>query len=587
MALQSIAGFIGGSYPARSRGASARRSVNTRIEKNADPNSVSAYTAYPRSGKKIFATLLTGPNEGAWSNKTRPFFVSGGHLYELHEDATTTDFGVLDIGTNPALMRANINQLVVTSAGKVYVATGTALYQPLINFANGFVSIAGNTLTWLSGDKFTGTGGDITPGDMIQLNENTFNVVGVADDEHLTLDAAPGDVASIRYLAGNEFLTGATVEFIDGYFIVNVPNTKIFRISNLEDGTKWDEIDKQEKSGSLDNIARVMDLSGQLALIGDHNSTEIWGDSGNADFPFQRISGRSMNCGTAAAWSVAKLTDGSLCWLISTSDGENMVVRTKGGEPVRISDHPFENAMENYPLTYDAVSSTYLVGGHSCLRIDFPTANRSWEFNDTTKVWTEQGVATSEDEVYGQEPGRFMCQVTWPGDRIPAMKGKRMQLAGDAFSGKVWEVSPNFLDDDGVDFPIMIIAPHITSNLDTASVPRFALACELGTIDPTLRGADGKELIPMVSMFYSRDRANTWMDAGAASLGRVGEYEGLFYDPAEAFDATASSQTNPQPFEPRPEWHQLGEFWLSFTVKVKSTGKMLRAVYDGLIEVSA
>jgi len=273
------------------------------------------------------------------------------------------------------------------------------------------------------------------------------------------------------------------------------------------------------------------------------------------------------------------LTDGSLCWLVSTQDGENMVVRTTGGEPQRISDHALENAMEGYPLVYDAVSSTYLSGGHSCLRIDFPTANASWEFDATTGVWTEQGVATAQDEVYGQEPGRFMCHVTWP-------SGKRMTLAGDAFSGKVWQISNEFLDDDGVDFPVMLIAPHINSNLERATVARFALDCELGTIDPTLKGADGKELVPTVSMFYSKDGARTWMDAGAASLGRVGEYEGMYLDLTEAFDATANSQVNPQVFEPIPQWDNLGDFWISFTVKIKSTGKMMRAVYNGLIEVS-
>lgn len=580
MALKPIPGFIAGSYPSRARGASARRTVNGRIERNQDPNSKSPYTWFPRCGKKLFKDLPLGPNEGCWSNKTRPFFVSGGHFYELHEDKTVTDFGVLDVGTNPATMRANINQVLICSAGKVYVATGTTFYQPIINFANGFVSITGNALTWISGDKFlVGGDGDIVAGDMVQLGANTFTVLAVADDEHLTLDGAPGDSVSERYLAGNEFLTGATVEFIDGYFIVNVPNTKIFRISNPEDGTKWDDLDKQEKSGSLDNIARVMDLGGQLALIGDNNSTEIWGDSGNADFPFQRINGRSMNCGTAAAWSVAKLTDGSLCWLISTESGENMVVRTLGGEPQRISDHALENAMENYPLTYDAVSSTYLVGGHSCLRIDFPTANASWEFDATEGIWTEQGVATADDEVYGQEPGRYMCHVTWP-------SGKRMLLAGDAFSGKVWEVASKYLDDDGVDFPVMIIAPHINSNLERATVPKFALDCELGTIDPTLKGPDEKELIPTVSMFYSADGANTWMDAGAASLGRSGEYEGMDLNLAEAFDVVANSQTNPQVFYPIPQWDLPGSFWIAFTIKIKSTGKMLRAVYNGLIEVT-
>lgn len=600
MPFVPIKGFIGGSYSSRARGVSVARTVNMRVERSPADAAFSAML-YTRSGKKLFATLPAGPVQGSWGNKTRAFFASGGEIRELFRDGSTTLFGSVPIGNNPVTMRANGTQLLICSAGNVYIATGGGMYQPIVNFASGQIYIAAGVVVWVSGDKFTGAGtGDIKPGDlfMVQdgLDSKLYAVNVVTDSQHLTLVAYAGGpvppanqfsaLAPTEYQAGDgttpetTLLRGATCEFIDGYFIVSIPNSKQFRISNLNNGRKWDELDSGVKSGSTDNIATVFDLGGQLALIGDNNSTELWGDSGNSDFPFQRIGGRSMNSGTAAAWSVAKLPDGSLCWLASTLQGENLIVRTTGGEPVRISDHGIENEMRKYSRVYDAVGTTYLEGGHSFYRIDFPTANRTWEYDATAGVWTEMGIATAQDEVYAADRGRFGLHITWPNT------GERMNLAGDYTSGKIWQVDPDFVDDDGVDFPVMRIAPHLNTDLMRMNCSGFALHCALGVIDQTAVGPDGKPLIPTVGLQYSVNGGNTWLDAGAAALGRSGEYEGVELTEAEMGDLTANSQTNPQVFEALPIWRGMGAFKISMTFKIKTVGRMLRAVHNGLVEIA-
>lgn len=590
MGLTSIPGFIDGSYDSRARGVSACRSVNLRIEKN-KPGSKTAFTAYPRWGKKLFTTIPTSPNIGMWANKNRAFAVAGGFAYELKEDGSTTLIGAVTPSGNPATMRANKSQLLICSGGDVFIATGTVLYQPIVNFANGIVSVDadGITVHWLSGDKFTvgDPASDIVAGNVIMIGTERHEALNVASDILLTLTApVSGGIAipQIDYQAGSGttsnptcLLKGATCAFVDGYFIVNTPNSKEFRISNFENGKQWDALDVQEKNGSTDNIARVMELSTQLALIGDTNSVEVWTDSGNADFPFERLGGRSMNCGADAAWSVAKLVDGSLCWLMYSEQGSGEVVQTTGGEPVRISDHAFENAVLGYTKTFDAVASSYLVGGHSIYRIDFPTANRAWEFDRTTGVITELGIATDQDEVYAADVGRFYCYVTWP-------SGAKMALQADYTSGKIYQVSEDFIDDDGVEFPLLRIGPSINVGLTRVGCSQFALDCELGTVDPSLVGPDGKALIPTITLAYSDDGANTWTDAGAASLGRTGEYQGTYLTPDEQTDVTPGSQTNPQTFEMLPRWYGLGDSFIAKTFKVKSTSHQLRAMYDGLVE---
>lgn len=598
MPLSPIPGFCAGSYNSRARGVSACRTVNLRVEINETPNAKSPATLFPRSGKKDFCLSISGPVVGSWSNRYRTFWVAENNtgsadVYEVFEDGTNRLYGQVALGGNPATMRANGSQLLICSAGNVYVATGTAIYQPLVNYTSGIANIVGDTVTWVSSAADSTMFSEAQPGDLMLLPPTSsgpssaapylYTVASVsADGTTITLTESAGDLANYAYQLGagpTSLLKGAMVEYIDGYFIVNVPNTITYRISHLFDGSTWDALDFQSKSGSVDDIAAILSFSGYLALIGDTNSVEIWGDSGNAQFPFQRVSGQSLNVGTEAAWSVQKLTNGAVIWLVNSSNGGRQVVQSVGAAPTRISDHAMEFAMAGYAVADDAISSTYIEDGHEFYRIDFPTANRTWEYDSTSGVWVELGVLTAEDEVYGCDIGRYRVHVTWP-------SGQAMDLVGDYTSGAIYQVSSQFLDDVGVEIPVMRIAPHIATNLERMNQGAFALDCELGTIDPSLRGPDGKLLIPMVELFYSDDGARTWSDAGAASLGRVGEYEGTFLTQAEQFDTTPSSQTNPQTFMPLPNWPALGAFWIGRTLKIKSTAKQLRAVYNGLAEIS-
>jgi hypothetical protein len=601
MALQAIQGFCAGYYNSRAPGVSACRTVNMRVEQNEDPNSKSPATLFPVSGKRLFTTL-SGPIIGAWSNRYRTFWVAknatgSANVYEVFEDGTNKLYGQVAFGGNPATMRSNGGQLLICSAGNVYLATGTAIYQPLVNYTSGFANVNGHIVTWLSSPADNSMFTEVQPGDLMLFPPSVMGPTSAAPFVHtvgsvdsptqITLVDDAGILANYAYQLGagpdvhgvSSLLSGVMVEYIDGYFIVNVPNSITFRISHLFDGGTWDALDFQSKSGSVDDIAAILAYSGYLALVGDTNSVEIWGDSGNAQFPFARVSGMSLNVGTEAPWSIARLTNGGAIWLMESSNGGRQFMLSMGGAPRRISNHALEFALRKYAKVNDAIASTYIEAGHEYYRVDFPAANRTWEYDVTSNVWVELGVLTPDDEVYGCDSGRYRVHVTWP-------SGAAMDLVGDFQSGNIYQVAPEFQDDNGAEIPVMRIAPHLNTALERMSAPAFALDCELGTIDPSLVGPDGNALIPTVTLAYSDDGARTWRDAGAASLGRSGEYEGTYLTLAEQSDLTPGSQTKPQVFEARPLWSGLGSFWISRTYKIKSTAKMLRAVYNGLAEVS-
>ena len=597
MPLDPIPGFCIGSDSSRARGANAQRTANMLSEKNG-PGGNGEFTLVPRAGKELFTTGPTGAWYGAWANKSRVFCVSvAGELYELYQDGTFLDYTIAGglAPAEPVIIRSNGNQIGLVSGGYFWIADGIDVYKPYISYARSYVTIAGTTVTWVSGDLFT----DVISGDFVHFDDGvgqttTRRVTGTPSPTSLQLTSTGPTLTppATAFLAswGSPTVPGGSVapyipakslEMVDGYFVVGITDTKDFRISNSLNGKIWDVLDIAHKSGSTDNIAALADLGGQLVVIGDTNSTEIWANSGSVDFPFVRVSGRTMNMGTDARYSVAKLPDGSLCWLMCATAGREMVVRTTGSEPTRISNHALENAMRGYSVISDAVGSTFLENGHPIYRLDFPTANRTWFFDASNGLWTEigPGTGTGTPEVWTADKARFNVHVTWP-------NGTRMRLGFDHSSGKIWKISPDYLDDEGTDFECMRISPHVAPNLDPMTCNAFALDCELGTVAAGVNGADGLPLIPKVSMQYSDDGARTWSTAQDASLGRNTEYQGTFLTAAELAAGGGSSQTNPQGFETMPIWRALGRFYIAKTFKIKANAKYLRAIYNGLVDVS-
>jgi len=82
------------------------------------------------------------------------------------------------------------------------------------------------------------------------------------------------------------------IDFIDGYFVVNENDTGKFYISAINNGSSWDALDFATAESSPDNLIRAFNFLGQLALFGK-TTLELWRNTGDASFPFARISGAS------------------------------------------------------------------------------------------------------------------------------------------------------------------------------------------------------------------------------------------------------------------------------------------------------
>lgn len=103
-----------------------------------------------------------------------------------------------------------------------------------------------------------------------------------------TIDLATNAFAELVDPTGS-FVGADRVRYLDTFFIFNRPGTRNFYIS-LSNSTTFDPLYLAGKVGYADNLATIEVMHRELWLIGE-KSTEVWYDSGAADFPFQLVPG--------------------------------------------------------------------------------------------------------------------------------------------------------------------------------------------------------------------------------------------------------------------------------------------------------
>jgi hypothetical protein len=196
-------------------------------------------------------------------------------------------------------------------------------------------------------------------------------------------------------------VAASMVAFADQYFIALVPNSRQFRISGLLDGSLWDALDIKTIEGQSDIINTVIADHGELWFFGQQHA-EVYYDSGNSDFPWERIQGAFIEQGNAAALGPVKL-DNSLFWIGSDARGSAIAWRANGYTPVRVSNHAVEYAWAQYSSISDARSYAYKDEGHAFWVITFPSAfvtvyphatvtrGATWVYDASTQMWHERG----------------------------------------------------------------------------------------------------------------------------------------------------------------------------------------------------
>lgn len=364
------------------------------------------------------------------------------------------------------------------------------------------VAVCGSHVYTINQDGVATDVGLITAGDQpVGMASNGFVVMIVTGPTGFVLNPSTGVLSAINATA----FTGADVVwFLDGYFVFNKPGTGQFQITNVY-GTDIDDLDFATAEGSPDLLLSLIVDHRELWLLGE-NSTEVYFNSGNADFPFERIQGAFIEQGCAAKFSVAKM-DNSVFWLSADDRGQGMVMRAVGYQPQRVSNHALEYALAQYDRIDDAVAYTYQQEGHMFYALNFPSANATWVYDSTTNMWHERAW---RDPANGSlHRHRAICQMAFDNGIV----------VGDHTNGKLYKLDLDVFTDAGDPIARIRTCPHIADqDYRYQFFDALQIDMETGVGLSSGQGSD-----PQAMLQWSTDGGYTWSNELWAPIGMLGE----------------------------------------------------------------
>lgn len=303
------------------------------------------------------------------------------------------------------------------------------------------------------------------------------------------------------------FLGGVTVTFLDGYFIINRPDTGVYQWCDLYDGSTWPAANFANAEGSPDNLAAVVTAHRQTFLISGQ-SIEVIYNTGASPDPFQRVQGVFIQYGTAAPFSVQQAAN-TIFWIGQDQSGANVVWQAESYQPVRISTSPTEYYLSQYDTT-TATSYSYQEDGHYFYVINIVGAPSSLVYDITEKQWHERARWNSANGMYERDRANFHLYAF----------GKH--LVTDYENGKIYEQSLSYNDDAGTLIKRVRRLPYFSDDLEFLYFSHFQIDMQTGVGLAT--DANTANTDPQVFLRWSDDGGHTWSTEIAVPLGKIGQY---------------------------------------------------------------
>lgn len=363
--------------------------------------------------------------------------------------------------------------------------------------------VSGNTVYRLSSSYASTNCGTIgTASGHVSMSANDTQIIIVDGAKGYIVDMA---TAVVSQITDPDFPNGVTqATYQDGFFIVAGNGSGQFFINETpNNGNLWNGLDFASAEGSPDNTVSIISDHRELWLIGS-DSAEVWVNTGNADFPFERSGNVFIEHGCAAAFSLDKM-DNTVFWLGSDSRGAGTVWRANGYTPQRVSTHAVEYAIEHYPRIDDAFAFTYQQEGHYFYCLTFPSGNQTWVYDASTNEWHERAwLDASSGDLNRWRPS---CHSFAFG----------IHLVGDFENGNVYALDLDYNKDNAG--PIKRL--RSTLCLNKAQLRQFYSMLQ---IHMETGVGDDVTIDPQLVLRYSDDHGHTWSNEKTCSIGKVGEY---------------------------------------------------------------
>jgi len=267
---------------------------------------------------------------------------------------------------------------------RVFAAAGTRFYEIF------------NTLDPVTGfNTFTDHGfiGNIEGDKRVHIVSNRFELFIVSDACGYIFDLRDNTLSFVTQIEKPD-----SAQFLDGHFVAHQRGTQLFFISALFDGKKWNALDFGSAEAAPDDIVQIVSDHDELWIMGSL-SIQVYANTGNFQFPFERIPGARFEQGIWAKETASQLDNG-VFWLGGDDRGKDVFWRADGYRAQRISDHSIESAMSKMPTTQDAIAWPQLEKGHPFYWAYFPLADQTWVYDVSINMWHERGCWNTDEAIY-------------------------------------------------------------------------------------------------------------------------------------------------------------------------------------------
>lgn len=531
-----------GTYLARSVIESAQRCVNMYPQKAQQNTALylpqqmtdTLYTHYPTPGLTLLATIGLGPIRGIYTaNNGSLYAVSGSGVFVVDENWSATLLGEIDYGTSPVIMADNSLQLVLvdgTQSGYAitlndsFLTTVTTVYTPTTGTptttTQTSLSASGTLQTIITTTTITVDESANTSTTAVQISTTPLGGETVTTTTTTTVPLTSGTVPYVETetavttsQAKNTFqkiddpaFYGADgVDYIDAFLFFNKPGTPQFYCTTSETVTPFDANYFANKTGYADNLVRAVAMHREIWLIGEV-TTEVWYDAGGATFPFAEVPGAFIQHGCAAKFSVAVKHE-QIFWLSKNLQGECIVLCASGYDVARVSTHAIEWAISQYETISDAIGFIYQEAGHEFYVLTFPTADKTWVYDNISGLWHERMWLDSDGK---EHRVRANCAAFVYGKNV----------CGDWQNGNLYLIDQTNYTDNGEPIRRIRSFPVLMNELKRIGYNKFIADMQVGSAE---NGASENAEF-LVALRYSDTGGQSWSDYIYRPVGGVGQF---------------------------------------------------------------
>lgn len=268
------------------------------------------------------------------------------------------------------------------------------------------------------------------------------------------------------------FVGSVRTDFSDTFLGFVAPRTNEWYIT-LSDQVAFNALVQANKDSKPDPIQTFAFNLRQAWLLGT-DSSEVWFLNGGTPFPYQEWPNILVPYGCAAPYSLVQ-ADVDLFWISQNEQGQAVALKTNGLGVSQISTQALDYEWSTYATISDVIGGTFQQGGHAFVAFHFPTANKSWVYDLSTKQWHRRTTIDQNGKI-NRDNVAFYASVGASGGYPKTIVGQ------DWRTGQIYALDPKTYTDNGIPIVCRRTFPHILQDMQEITAVSFVADFETGGI---------------------------------------------------------------------------------------------------------